>query len=207
MRTRPCALVVCSLAMVATHSSVHTRLSTLACPRGTHCRAQRPQPRMVIVPDSLPTFGLSEREQWRLSHMSLPEEPLPQEIFGLQVLAGTAGSQAAGFIGAVMAATQLAPCLCFMPGRVGNAFRLAGWHSFVATRHTCKVATSAVRATVRVTMPLAQRFDEATSARVRAHAASLFMMQALRTAFAAVARALERGCQVGTSAKISKGVD
>ena len=42
----------------------------------------------VIVPDKLPSFGLTERENLRLSYMVRREEPLFQEVFGLQMLFG-----------------------------------------------------------------------------------------------------------------------
>ena len=46
----------------------------------------------VYIPSRLPTFGLSEREQVRFRYMILSAEPLPHEVFGLQILLGVMGS-------------------------------------------------------------------------------------------------------------------
>eukprot|EP00966_Prymnesium_polylepis_P038272 887683-Prymnesium_polylepis.1 len=89
-------------------------------------------PENLIIPDRLPTFGLSERESTRLSYMFGREEPLFQEIVGLQVLMGMLGSNAMGFVGGVLGCFQFAPCFAFAPGRVGNGCRLIGWHIFSA---------------------------------------------------------------------------
>ena len=50
-------------------------------------------PDNIVVPDKLPSFGLTERENLRLAYMFRKDEPLVQEIFGLQVLFGWLGAQ------------------------------------------------------------------------------------------------------------------
>lgn len=87
----------------------------------------------VVIPNSMPTFGLSARQSMRLAYMYRREEPLPQEIFGLQVLIGLVGSQLMGVMGAVMGFFQFAPCLSFFPGQGGEILRATGWHIFTLT--------------------------------------------------------------------------
>ena len=84
-----------------------------------------------MIPPCVPTFGLSEREQLRFRHMILADEPLPHEVFGLQFLAGAAGTQVAGLVGLLMGAFQIAPCLSWVPGPPGNGLRIIGWQTFV----------------------------------------------------------------------------
>ena len=85
----------------------------------------------VVVPDYVfgGSFGLTPREGFRISHMFKRDEPLPQEMFGLQVLLAMAGSSLAGWCGALLG-FQFAPAATFAPGRVGDGFRYAGWQSF-----------------------------------------------------------------------------
>ena len=83
----------------------------------------------VIIPDKMPSFGLSKRENLRLSYMYLKDEPLLLEVFGLQMLFGALGAQA-GLGGFVLGAWQFAPFASLVPGRAGNVLRMAGWHIF-----------------------------------------------------------------------------
>ena len=61
----------------------------------------------VVIPDKFPTFGLSPRQQLRLSNMQTRGEPLIQEIFGLQVVLGALGSQTHGMLGFVLGFFQV----------------------------------------------------------------------------------------------------
>jgi len=101
----------------------------------------------IIVPDKLPSFGLTERENLRLSYMVRREEPLFQEVFGLQMLFGWLGAFYSGAIGLVVGAGQLAPLLGFCPGRAGHLFRGAGYRFFVFIASVCDVCTSACKFT------------------------------------------------------------
>jgi len=76
----------------------------------------------------LPTFGLAAREQERLRTLTLREEPLIQEMIGLQMLASLMGLLVGplGFFLGLMHGGSL----CFLPGRVGEGLRRAGWHTF-----------------------------------------------------------------------------
>ncbi|KAL1499125.1 hypothetical protein AB1Y20_013637 [Prymnesium parvum] len=82
----------------------------------------------VHVPSTFPTFGLSARENARLAYMYRREEPLPQEILGLQLLLAFLGSKAMGVLGALLGCFQFAPCLSFFPGQMGELLRATGWH-------------------------------------------------------------------------------
>ena len=97
------------------------------------------------APLRLPTFGLTEREQIRFSHMILPHEPLPHEMLGLQVLLGAVGTQLAGLLGMIFGTCQIAPFLSWAPGRFGGAMRLSGWHTFTAVRTSYLSIATAMR--------------------------------------------------------------
>ena len=100
-----------------------------------------------VCPPRLPTFGLSEREQIRFRYMMLRSEPLPHEIFGLQVLLGVIGTHLAGFIGFIFGSCQLAPCVSWLPGTVGDKFRATGWLTFSSVRSACMWTSSVWRET------------------------------------------------------------
>ena len=84
----------------------------------------------VIVPDTFPSFGLSERQLLRLSYMIRRDEPLIQEVMGLQFASLAIGSQHS-FVGGVLGCMQFAPMISFWPGRVGDAIRTVGYRVFV----------------------------------------------------------------------------
>ena len=46
------------------------------------------------------------------------------------MLLGMIGSNVMGFVGVVLGAFQFAPCISMIPGRVGEVFRITGWHIF-----------------------------------------------------------------------------
>ena len=100
-----------------------------------------------VCPPRLPTFGLSEREQIRFRYMVLRSEPLPHEIFGLQVLLGAIGTQLAGFVGFIFGSCQIAPCVSWLPGTVGDKFRATGWLTFSSVRSACMWTSSVWRET------------------------------------------------------------
>lgn len=91
----------------------------------------------VVIPDKLPSFGLTERERTRFSYMFRRDEPLFQEIFGLQVLLGLMGSHANGMAGLVIGVAQVGPFLSFIPGRAGNVMRWTGWYIFAGIISIC----------------------------------------------------------------------
>ena len=111
-------------------SRVHSR-NTAMCELpalGDHSRQPLDD---LVVPDKLPSFGLTERENLRMRYMQLRDEPLLYEVFGLQIFVGMIGSKA-GFFGFLSGASQLGPALSFMPGRGGHLLRAAGWHTFMS---------------------------------------------------------------------------
>ena len=83
---------------------------------------------------SASALGFTEREALRMSVMMLRSEPLPHEIFGLQLLVGSAGGYLAGFIGLLLGTLHLAPGMAYIPGRPGESFRRAGWQTFAGVR-------------------------------------------------------------------------
>ena len=99
----------------------------------------------MAIPSSFPSFGMTARESMRLNHMFRKDEPLIQEIFGLQVLFGMIGSFYHGLIGFVIGMAQFAPVASLVPGRVGGAFRAAGWHIFTAVMWLVAVGFEARR--------------------------------------------------------------
>ena len=78
------------------------------------------------------TSGFEERRRVRLTHMYLPHEPLPQEALGAALLLGTFGARVGGLLGLLLGALNLAPCAVHAPGPGGEAFRIAGYHTFTA---------------------------------------------------------------------------
>ena len=104
-------------------------------------------PESMTIPNKLPSFGLSKRESTRLSCMFRRDEPLLQEVLGLQVLLGMIGSNVMGFVGIVLGCFQFAPCLSMIPGRVGEVFRITGWHIFSALLKFFEVADRMWRST------------------------------------------------------------
>ena len=100
----------------------------------------------IIVPDRLPTFGLSERESMRLSYMVKSTEPIFPETFGLQVLFGMLGSQLHGFVGFIIGVGQLGPLSSMLPGRCGHLFRGAGWWAFTAVVRACLLVDRSTKA-------------------------------------------------------------
>ena len=119
----------------------------------------------VLIPPSVPTFGLSEREQIRFRHMILAEEPLPHEVFGLQILFGAIGTQIAGFVGCLMGTFQIAPCVSWLPGVVGDGLRTVGWQAFAVARSGARTSVTAWRASgmavaLAATIAAIRRFDE-----------------------------------------------
>ena len=95
----------------------------------------------VIIPDRLPSFGLSERESTRFDHMFRRDEPLLQEVFGMQMLFGMLGSRASGILGFVLGVGQIGPFFSFMPGRLGDASRTIGWYVFAAALTCANIAS------------------------------------------------------------------
>ena len=119
----------------------------------------------VVVPDKFPTFGLSERQQLRLSCMFTRDEPLMHEIIGLQVLFGAIGSRINGAIGFILGffqvswashlqvsstltltlidvmhahgLLQVAPFFSIVPGRCGDSIRALGYMIYTAVAWTC----------------------------------------------------------------------
>ena len=115
-------------------------------PTATARRATAPILSEVVIPRSIPAFGLSEREQIRFRHMIMPDEPLPHEVFGLQVLLGAIGTQIAGFVGCLMGTFQVAPCLSWLPGKFGDGIRQMGWQSFAVMRSGARWTVTLYRA-------------------------------------------------------------
>ena len=88
----------------------------------------------VVVPSRLPTFGLSGRESLRFDLMVLRDEPLVQEVIGLQALLGAVGAQF-GVLGSVMGSCHFAPCFALLPCKLGgDVARSVGWHTFATAR-------------------------------------------------------------------------
>ena len=160
----------------------------------------------VVIPASLPTFGLSEREQIRFRHMILHEEPLPHEVFGLQVLFGAIGTHIAGLIGCIMGTFQIAPCLSWVPGHFGDALRTVGWQAFALLRAVAR-ATSAVwrvsglRATFSALFAGCSTFNRET--RLSHRAGSVFM-NVIRLAMHALATLL--GGMATAGGAVARGV-
>mmetsp|Transcript_1418 Transcript_1418/g.4129 ORF Transcript_1418/g.4129 Transcript_1418/m.4129 type:complete len:224 (+) Transcript_1418:344-1015(+) len=107
------------------------------------------------------TSGFEERRRVRLTHMYLPHEPLPQEALGAALLLGTFGARVGGLLGLLLGALNLAPCAVHAPGPGGEAFRIAGYHTF----------TAAVRGTERA----GAVWNEAASSQVAAWFAALLL--------------------------------
>ena len=97
----------------------------------------------VIIPDKMPSFGLSQREILRLSSMFKRDEPLLQEILGCCMLLGLIGQRVSGLFGFLLGATYLGPFSSVIPGRVGNLFRIVGFHAFLCVAMACNVACRA----------------------------------------------------------------
>ena len=92
--------------------------------------ADEPSPAALdIIPNCFPSFGMSARESMRFNHMIRREEPLFQEVLGLQFLCSVFGSMH-GWMFAVIGFGQIAPMMSFVPGRAGYALRTAGWYVF-----------------------------------------------------------------------------
>lgn len=124
-----------ALATIATVASALTAptITRAACPAAASTVTMQ----LEVCPPRLPTFGLTEREQIRLRHMVLSKEPLPHEIFGLQILIGAMGTQVAGLLGMIFGTCQIAPCISWLPGRVGDTVRATGWQTFAGVRSAC----------------------------------------------------------------------
>ena len=103
----------------------------------------------VIVPDKLPSFGLTERENLRLTYMLRPDEPLLHEVVGLQMLFGWLGALLSGVVGFLIGIGQVAPILSFIPGLAGHAIRGAGYRFFLLIMMAvdwCSTACTSARA-------------------------------------------------------------
>jgi len=157
--------------LVGTHGSPYHR-------RAAHAKLTE----NVVIPACFPTLGFTEREQIRFRHMILVSEPLPHEVFGLQVLLGAVGSQAAGFVGCLMGTFQIAPCLCWLPGRFGDSVRIVGWHAFAALRSCARTGVglwraSGIQASAASLIAATRRFDRDVKASARAGAVCMAVLR------------------------------
>ena len=162
-----------ALATTSVALSLHPTPTRHLHPHATpsrRCAVPRLSDSSVIIPNRLPTFGLTEREQVRFRYMLLRAEPLPHEVFGLQILLGAAGTQIAGIVGCLMGTFQIAPCLSWLPGAAGDGLRFAGWKMFAFLRMGARSIASFWHAS-GLSAVTTQRTDD-TRASERATAAS-----------------------------------
>ena len=98
------------------------------------------QPRSRPASMVLPTMGLTEREQARLSAMRCTDEPLIEEMGGVFLLFGMLGAKTFGPIGALLGSFHLAPgiILCESHRSSTSPVLAAGWHTWrFAARVAC----------------------------------------------------------------------
>jgi hypothetical protein len=124
--------------------------------------------------------------------MILSEEPLPHEVFGLQVLIGAIGTQVAGFVGCLMGTFQIAPCISWMPGRVGDGVRAVGWQTFAVLRSWAHATSTTWRVSGAATagkglVAACKRFDRDTRATALASAACLAVLRFIWRGFEGLA--------------------
>ena len=107
---------------------------------------------VVIIPDKLPSFGLTEREMLRLSQMACRDEPLVHEVIGICMLLGAIGQRFFGFLGFLFCALQLGPFVSLTPGRVGNAVRHVGFFVYSIVVRALAIVASTSSAVWRALM-------------------------------------------------------
>ena len=114
--------------------------------------------------------------------MILAEEPLPHEVFGLQILIGAVGTQIAGFVGCLMGTFQVAPCLSWLPGKAGNGVRAIGWQAFAVMRAGARSSVtvwraSGMQAAAGAVVDASQNFDRTHRISARTRAACLVVLR------------------------------
>ena len=119
----------------------------------------------------------------RFRYMILSAEPLPHEVFGLQILLGVMGTQIAGLVGCLMGTFQVAPCLSWLPGKAGHGLRYLGWQTFAMLRSSARSSVtlwrkSGLSSAADGTFTTARKIDEDTKASARASALSLAVLRA-----------------------------
>ena len=183
MLMRPNFLLL--LALATTSVALHVPARHVHRPRAAASRRSAApilSDSAVIIPNRLPTFGLSEREQVRFRYMLLRAEPLPHEVFGLQILLGAVGTQIAGLVGCLMGTFQIAPCLSWLPGSAGDGLRFVGWKMFALLRSGARSSVmlwhaSGLSSAASNTVAAFGRIDQDMRASERATAVSRAVLQ------------------------------